>query len=129
MARLKTVPSVFVFKNTAYTTPTYKDRGINYLVTEPKSPLLLIPKPNTGYDPQPVPSSSHLIKKKLRAIPETSCGGPKGCETSRIPHFLHIQLTGVGKTVNLSALHAGCTLPKEDSWYSFLLQTELTAGP
>jgi hypothetical protein len=26
--------------------------------------------------------------QKVKAIPVTGCGGPQGCETSRLPHFL-----------------------------------------
>jgi hypothetical protein len=40
-------------------------------------------------------------KKKNKAIPETGHGGPKGCETSRLPHFLDNQLTDGGEAVSL----------------------------
>jgi hypothetical protein len=47
------------------------------------------------------------VKRKSKATPITGGGGPKGCEKSRIPHFLDDQLTDA---VKLSALCAGCTL-------------------
>jgi hypothetical protein len=31
--------------------------------------------------------------KKRKAIPVTGRGGPQGCETSRLPHFLYNRLT------------------------------------
>jgi hypothetical protein len=31
-------------------------------------------------------------KGKGKAIPVTGCGGPQGCETSRLPHFLDSSL-------------------------------------
>jgi hypothetical protein len=30
---------------------------------------------------------------KCKAIPVTGCGGPQGCETSRVPHVLDSRLT------------------------------------
>jgi hypothetical protein len=60
---------------------------------------------------------------KVKAIPVTGCGGPKGCETSRLPHFLDSRLTDGGEVVILirrpSALY-----PQEDSWYSGTLRLE-----
>jgi hypothetical protein len=35
------------------------------------------------------------------AIPVTGCGGPQGCEMSRLPHFLDSWLTDGGEVVNL----------------------------
>jgi hypothetical protein len=40
--------------------------------------------------------------KKCKAIPVTGRGGPKGCETSRIPHFLDSWLTDGGEVVRLT---------------------------
>jgi hypothetical protein len=41
-------------------------------------------------------------KKKVgKAIPVTGGGGPYGCETSRIPHFLDNRLTDGGEVVSL----------------------------
>jgi hypothetical protein len=63
-----------------------------------------------------------------KAIPATCHGGPSGCETSRLPHFLDNRLTDGGEDVSLTygpaALH-----PQEDSWYLFLLEAESTPGP
>jgi hypothetical protein len=46
---------------------------------------------------------------------------PKVCETSRLPHFLDNRLTDGGEV--------SLTKRQEDSWYSFLLEAELTPGP
>jgi hypothetical protein len=43
---------------------------------------------------------------------------------SRLPHFLHNRLTDGGEVISRIALY-----PHEDSWYSFLLEAELTSGP
>jgi hypothetical protein len=43
---------------------------------------------------------------------------------SRLPHFLDIQLTDGGEVVSL--MHQPPFTPQEDSWYSFLLEAELT---
>jgi hypothetical protein len=51
-------------------------------------------------------------------IPVTDNGGPWGCETSRIPHFLDNWLTDGGEIVKL-------TLQK-NSWCSFILEAEST---
>jgi hypothetical protein len=40
--------------------------------------------------------------KKGKAIAVTGREGPKGCGTSRLPHFLDSRLTGVGKVVSLT---------------------------
>jgi hypothetical protein len=41
-------------------------------------------------------------KKKKEAIPVTGCGGPEGCETSRLLHFLDNRLTDGGVVVSLT---------------------------
>jgi hypothetical protein len=54
--------------------------------------------------------------------------GPKGCEMSRLPHFLlDIQFTDGGTVVSyvLAALYPS----QEDAWYSFLLEAQSTPGP
>jgi hypothetical protein len=70
-----------------------------------------------------------LIKLNLKgkAIPVTGCEGPYGCETSKFPHFLDNRLTDGDEVVSPK-----CQLPftpQEESWYSFLLEAELTPGP
>jgi hypothetical protein len=40
--------------------------------------------------------------KQNKAIPVTGCGGLKGCETSRLPHFLDTRLTDGGEVVSLT---------------------------
>jgi hypothetical protein len=53
--------------------------------------------------------------------------GLYGFEGSRIPHFLHNRLTDDGEVVSLT--HRPPFNPQEDSWYSFLLEADLTPGP
>jgi hypothetical protein len=65
--------------------------------------------------------------KRGKAIPVTGRGGPKGCETLRIPHFLDSRLTDGGEVVSLTRRPS--FTPQEDSWYSFLLEAESTPGP
>jgi hypothetical protein len=66
-----------------------------------------------------------------KAIPVTGRGGPEGCETSRLPHFLDIRLTHGGEAVSLTRRAAALypPPPKEYSWYSFLLEAESIPGP
>jgi hypothetical protein len=65
--------------------------------------------------------------KKRKDIPVTGHGGPKGCETLRVPHCLDSRLTDGGKVVSLTRRPP--FTPQEDSWYSFLLQAESTPRP
>jgi hypothetical protein len=70
----------------------------------------------------------NLLKKvKGKAVPVTAHGGPQRCGTSRLKHFLHNRLTDGGEDVSLT--HQPPFTPQEDSWYSFLLEAELTPGP
>jgi hypothetical protein len=69
-----------------------------------------------------------VLDKKGNAIPVRSCGGPYGCETSRLPHFLDNRLTDGSEVVNLTRQQAAL-FPQEDFWYSFLLEVESTPGP
>jgi hypothetical protein len=39
---------------------------------------------------------------KGKAIPATGHGGPQGCETSRLPHFLDNRLTDGGEVFSLT---------------------------
>jgi hypothetical protein len=67
-----------------------------------------------------------VIKRK--SIPVTGRGGEWGCETSRLSHF--VDSRSQMATVRLSALRF-CSppfTPKEDSWYSFLLEDRLSAA-
>jgi hypothetical protein len=70
--------------------------------------------------------SEQGYRKKIKAVPVTSHGGPQGCEMSRLPYFLDSQLTYGGEAVKPYAPAA--LYPQEDSWYSFLLQAESTPG-
>jgi hypothetical protein len=66
--------------------------------------LLLTRKvPCSHSDPEVDP---YRKKKKDKVIPATGRGGPLGCETSRIPHFLDNRQMAV----RMSALCAGCPL-------------------
>jgi hypothetical protein len=56
----------------------------------------------------------------------TGRGGPQGCERSRVPHLLDNWLTDGG---DVSLMCQPPFTPQEDSWYSFLLEAELTPGP
>jgi hypothetical protein len=63
-----------------------------------------------------------MKESKGKVILVTGCGGPQGCETSRLPYFLDNRLTDGGEVV--TALY-----PKEDYWYSFLLEAESNPRP
>jgi hypothetical protein len=66
-------------------------------------------------------------KKKGKATPLKGRERPQGCETSRFPHFLDIRLTNCREVVILTCWPHLC--PREDSWYSFLLEAESNPGP
>jgi hypothetical protein len=65
-------------------------------------------------------------KKKGKAIPVTGRGGPQGCETSRLPHFLDNRIKDGGKVVSLTRRPS--FIPQKDFWYSFVLEAEWTPG-
>jgi hypothetical protein len=65
---------------------------------------------------------------KGKVIPVTGCGGPKGCETSRLPYILENQSTDGSEVISLMCQLAAL-YPQEESWYSFLLEAESTPGP
>jgi hypothetical protein len=43
-----------------------------------------------------------VLRVKGKAIPVPVRGGPNGCETSMLPHFLDNRLTDVGEVVSLT---------------------------
>jgi hypothetical protein len=57
---------------------------------------------------------------KGKDIPVTGREGPKGCETSRLPHFLDSRLTDSDEVV--SPTRRPPFTPQEDSWCSFPLE-------
>jgi hypothetical protein len=76
-------------------------------------------------------SNYHIIVMlidKSKAIPATDRGDQYCCEMSRLPHFLDNRLTDGGEAVSLTRRPAARN-PQENSWYSFLLETESTPGP
>jgi hypothetical protein len=70
--------------------------------------------------------SLHPKKNKGKAVPVTGHRGPYDCETSRRSHFLDNRLTDGGEVVSLTC--RPLFIPKEDSWYSFLLEAESAAA-
>jgi hypothetical protein len=64
---------------------------------------------------------------KSKTIPVTDRGGPYGCEKSRFPRFLNSRFTYGGKVVSPKCRPS--FTPQEDSWYSFLLEAEMTHRP
>jgi hypothetical protein len=70
----------------------------------------------------------YYTKKVLKkAISVTGRGGPYGCETSRLPHYLGSRLTDGGAVVSFTRRPQ--FTPQEDSSYSFLSEAESTPGP
>jgi hypothetical protein len=67
-----------------------------------------------------------LYHVKGKAIRVTGRGGPQGCETSRLPHFLDNRLTDGGEVVSLT--HRPPFTQHEYSWHSFLLEAQSTPG-
>jgi hypothetical protein len=55
--------------------------------------------------------NSHATCGKKKVIPVTDYGGPYGCETSRLPHFLNNRLTNGGEVLSLTCQPAGRHLP------------------
>jgi hypothetical protein len=54
------------------------------------------------YEWKVVISRRHMKVNKSKAIPVTGRGGPKGCEKSRLPHFLDSRLTKGGEVFSLT---------------------------
>jgi hypothetical protein len=67
------------------------------------------------------------VKIKIKSIPTTGRGGPRGCETSRLPHFLDNRLRDGGEVV--SPTRRPLFTPQEDSWYLLLLEAESNPRP
>jgi hypothetical protein len=74
-----------------------------------------------------LPSSTYSKRVKGKAVPVTGREGPQGCQTSRLPHFLHNRLTDVGEVASLT--RRPLFTPPPDSWYPFLLEAESTPEP
>jgi hypothetical protein len=69
-----------------------------------------------------------VVYIKSKAIPVTGHGGPWGCKTSRLPHFLEYRLTDGGEAVSPTSRPVAL-YTQEDSWDLFLIETESTPGP
>jgi hypothetical protein len=113
--------------------------NILFLQFSPLPCLILSSSEDSSQQPQCViftscqsPSSTTIqrqatLKLCVLSISVTGRGGPQGCETSRLPHFLENRLTDGSEVVILTRRPA--VTPQADSWYSFLLEAELTPGP
>jgi len=66
------------------------------------------------------------VKGKDKAVPLHAWSGPEGSRKLRFPDFMTTAQDG-GKVVSLT--HWPLFTPRKCSWYSFLLQAELTLGP
>jgi hypothetical protein len=67
------------------------------------------------------------VQKKSKFILARDHGGPKGCETSRLPHYLESRHTDGGEVVSLK--RRPLLYSQDDSWYSFLSEAESIPGP
>jgi len=65
-------------------------------------------------------------KGKGKAVPLQAWSGPDGSRKLRLPDFMTVAQDG-GKAVILT--HRPPLPPRKCSWYSFLLEVELTPGP
>jgi hypothetical protein len=91
--------------------------------TESENPVILCV---IHHRQNPIESNQSVGLSNADAIHVTGRGDPQGCETSRFPHFLDNRLTDGGE-VSLTR-QPSAFYPQEDSWYSFLLETESTPG-
>jgi hypothetical protein len=69
--------------------------------------------------------SVYSVILKGKAGPLQAWSGPEGSRKLRFPDFL----TTDRMVIKLSALRTGRVYPRKYSWYSFLLEAELTPGP
>ena len=65
-------------------------------------------------------------KKKGKSVPLQAWSGPEDSRKLRFPDFMTTAQDG-GKVVSL--MHRPLFTPRKCSWYSFLLEVELTRGP
>jgi hypothetical protein len=75
----------------------------------------------------PDEGGAYSSPQKGKFVPVTGRGGPYGYETSRLSHFLDSRLTDGGELVSLT--HRSPLYLQEDSWYSFPLEAQSSAGP
>jgi hypothetical protein len=67
-----------------------------------------------------------IAKHKRRSFSATGLDRPLGFQEVEAPEFLdNLHM----KVVRLSALRTGRFTPRNNSWYSFLLEAESTPGP
>jgi hypothetical protein len=71
---------------------------------------------------KPSTDRRHSTYGNVKAIPATGRGGPYGCQTSRLPHFLENRLTDGDEDVSL--MGRSTFTHQEVSSYSFLLKAE-----
>jgi len=69
---------------------------------------------------------SYYVSFKGKAIPITELDRPRGFQEVEVPRFPDNRHT---KVVRLSAYEPAAFTPRIYSWYSFLLEAELTPGP
>jgi hypothetical protein len=66
------------------------------------SPCLYMIHPNFEPSTERVLKPGFWFAYEVKANPLTDLGGPQGCETSRLPHFLDNRLTEGGEVVSLT---------------------------
>ena len=71
-------------------------------------------------------SEQSTEKQKSKAVPLQAWSGPEGSRKLRFPDFMTMAQDG-GKVVSLT--HQPPLPLRKYTWYSFLLEAELTPGP